>query len=220
MILSHDFREYSSISNKNLDKNTYMRYCMRRTSVIAIGLVILIIAAVVIIVAYTSMTGTPNPEPSPIIRVEPENVTNLVVNSTLTANVTVENCVKVYAVQVDIRFDPDVLNVTYISEGPFLPSAGPTMVLHANASSNNDTQPLTAGAYFVDTHIGGNVTGTSGNGTLFTITFQVLSEGSTQLQFFPYERGSGSIEGTYFIRVNQDQTQTEITPELHNGSYG
>ena len=219
-ILSYGSRKYSSVSNKNSEKVTYMRCRMRRTSVIAIGLVVLIIAAVVIILAYTSMPSTPKPEPSPIIKVDPANVTKHVVNSTFTVNVTVENCVNVYAVQVDIRFNPNVLNLINISEGPFLPSAGPTLVMKANSSSNNDTQPLTAGAYFVDTHFGSDVTGASGNGTLFAITFQVLSEGSTQFQFFPYTPRSSSIEGTYFMKVNQDQTQTEIIPELHNGSYG
>jgi hypothetical protein len=193
---------------------------MRRTSAIAIGLVILIIAAVVIVLAYTSMSGTSKPEPAPIIRVEPENVANLVVKSTFTVNVTVENCLNIYAVQVDIRYDPQVLNVTGISEGTFLRSSGPTVVAVANTSQNNDTPPLTAGAYFADTHVGDSGTGTSGNGTLFTVTFQVLSGGSTQLQFFPYKPKSGSVEGTYFLRVNQDQTQTEIIPELQSGSYG
>jgi hypothetical protein len=193
---------------------------MRRTSIIAIGLVILIIAAVVIVLAYTSMSGTPKPELTPIIRVEPENVTNLVVNSTFTVNVTVENCVNIYAVQVDVRFDPRILNVTAISEGAFLRSSGNTFVAVANTSTNNDTPPLTAGAYFSDTHIGENVAGTSGNGTLCTITFQVLSEGFTELQFFPYNPKIIYIEGTYFIRVNQDHSQTNIIPELHNGSYG
>jgi len=186
---------------------------MRRRYVIATGLTILVIAVAAIIIAMTRMTGTPILKPD--IWMEPQNVGTLNVNDTFTVNVTVENCVDVYAVQVDLRYDPQVLNVTNILEGPFLPSAGSTFPLNNTAQSLNTTPPTTR-LIFVDTKISDEpAADASGNGTLLTITFQVLSNGSTQLQFYPYV-GTGTSVGTYFLK----RDLTAIIPQLHNGSYG
>lgn len=187
---------------------------MRRRYVIATALAILIIAVATIIIAMTWMTGTPIIKPN--IRMEPQNVGKLNVNDTFTVNVTVENCVDVYAVQVDLRYDPQVLNVTNILEGPFLPSAGSTFPLNNTAQSLNTTPPTTR-LIFVDTKVGSDpAADASGNGTLLTITFQVLSNGSTQLQFYPYV-GIGTSVGTFFLKRD---ARTTIIPQLYNGSYG
>lgn len=187
---------------------------MRRRYAIATGLAILIIAVAAIVIAMTRMTGTPMPKPA--IGMEPQNVGKLDVNDTFTVNVTVENCVDIYAVQVDLRYDPQVLNVTNILEGPFLPSAGSTFAVNMTAQSLNTTPPTTR-LIFVDTKMGSEpAADASGNGTLLTITCQVLSNGSTQLQFYPYSAGTGTSIGTYFLK----RDLTEIIPELHNGSYG
>jgi hypothetical protein len=187
---------------------------MRRKIVITIGLAILIIAAATIILAFTRMTGTPNPEPVTAIRIEPENVGKLNVNDTFTVNVTIENCVDVFAVQVDLRYNSQVLNVTNILEGPFLTSGGSTFAQNITAQPVNTTPPTTR-LFFVDTKLG-DEPAASGNGTLLTLTFQVLSDGSSQLQFFPYPVGTGTTIGTYFMK----RDLTEIIPKLHNGSYG
>jgi hypothetical protein len=186
---------------------------MNRKSVTAIGLLIVIIVVAAIVVAFTRMSGTPNVQPT-AIRIEPENVGKLAVNSTFTVNVTVENCVDIYAVQVDIRYDPQVLNATIVSEGPFLPSTGPTSPINT-FNQTVSTKPLSARVFFVDLKTGQSLPDANGNGILFTITFQVLTEGSSQLQIYPYP-GSGVTVGTYFMK----RDNTEIIPELHGSSYG
>jgi hypothetical protein len=185
---------------------------MKRRYIIAIGLVLLIIVATVIVLAFTWNTKTPATELTPTIMIEPENVGGLAVNNTFTVNVTVQNCTDIYAVQVDIRYDPQVLNVTSISEGTFLGSTGPTY--HNETAQLLNATPPTARVFFIDTKLGDTLPDASGNGTLFTITFQVLSQGSTQIQFFSYP-GGGVSAGTYF----EKRDLIEIRPELQNGSY-
>jgi hypothetical protein len=186
---------------------------MRRRYIMAIGLVLLIIVVTAIVLAFYGNTKTPVTELTPAIMIEPENVGHLAVNSTFTVNVTAQNCTDIYAVQVDVRYDPQVLNVTSISEGTFISSTGPTY--HNETAQLLNATPPTARVFFVDTKLGQNLPDANGNGTLLTITFQVLSVGSTQIQFFPYPGNRVSV-GTYF----EKRDYTEITPELNNGSYG
>jgi len=179
---------------------------MSKKWVVAGGLVLLIIVATIIILAFVRL-------PTTAIRIEPESVGKLAVGDTFTVNVTVENCVNVYAVQVDIRYDPQVLNVTNILEGSFLPSTGPTIIVKSNASQTTGAKPLTAQVLFVDTKLGTDTPDANGNGVLFIVTFKVLSDGSSQFQFFPHPPNTN--DGTFFENGNN----AEIIPELHNGSY-
>jgi len=186
---------------------------MRRNYVIAVVAIVLVllVGAVAAIVAFRLRSG-------PIaIRIEPENIGRLAVGDTFTVNVTVENCVNVFAVQVDLRYDPTVLNATMIMEGPFLPSVRPTLLVRNTTATNNDTPPRSAGIYFADSLIGyGNGKDANGNGVLITITFKVVGGGLTELQFFPYNPAGNTPEGTYF----SDRNGNDIIPELHDGSYG
>jgi hypothetical protein len=173
-------------------------------------LIILLIA----ILFFISQSLNVQAETKPSIKIEPQETKKLAVNDIFTINVTVENCINVYAVQVDLRFNPEVLNVTNILEGPFLPSHGTTMVLLNESRVDLDATPPLGQVYYVAS-LWGDVPGASGSGLLFTVTFQVLSEGSSLLQFMAYP-GGGSEIGTYFM----DPDTKEILPELVDGFYG
>jgi hypothetical protein len=186
---------------------------MKRRYLLAIVLIVVIIVAMAVVLTFESL-GTPS---LPVIVIEPESVSKLGVNGTFTLNVSVKNCVDVYAVQVDIRYDPRVINVTGIFEGTFLNSTGSTTVLyHETAEVTNSTPPRNT-IYFVATKMGDQSShDSSGNGTLLTIAFQVISNGSTQLQFFPYVANTSTQEGTYFMK----RDHTEVIPQLRDGFYG
>jgi len=189
---------------------------MRRNYVIASVIIVLIVlvSAVVGILASTRRSGPT------IIRVEPENVGPLAVGDTFTVNVTAENCVNVFAVQVDLRYDPTVLNATKIVEGPFLPSFSNTIPLINWASNFTNTMPRSAGVYFADTledYSNGTHARADGSGVLLTITFKVVGGGSTELQLFPYDPTiANNVFGTYF----EDRNTHYTLPELQNGAYG
>jgi hypothetical protein len=151
----------------------------------------------------------------PTIKIEPMQTLKLDVDETFTINVTVENCVNVYAVQVDIRYDPYVLDALSVVEGPFLPSAGSTIVALNETNVFLEAEPPYGQVYYVASLTGWDVLGASGSGVLCTVTFKVLSTGSSHLRFKEYP-GGGSGVGTLFM----ERDWTEIPVTLENGFYG
>jgi hypothetical protein len=174
---------------------------------------ILIMMLLSLILNFNVQISRSSPEPT--ISIEPRQTKKLSVDETFTVNVTVKDCQNVYAVQVDIRYDPYILDAIEIIEGPFLKSAGNTLVLFNESRVNEEAEPPYGQVYFVAT-LWGDVPGASGDGVLFTITFQVLDVGSSHLNFYAYPPHSGSGDGTYFM----DSDYNEIYPTLEDGFYG
>jgi hypothetical protein len=159
-------------------------------------------------------------ESPPTVTISPENIAVLQVGDNFTVFVTVDNAVTVGAAQVQLTYDPRVLNVTEVSEGPFLQSAGPTIVAQSYAEENLESQPPKGEVYYSSAIIGtGALTGASGSGVLLNVTFRVVSVGSSVLHLLSYNEGTGG-SGTYFIHLNSDLSQTEIVPNLWDGFYG
>jgi len=156
--------------------------------------------------------------PVPSIKIAPMYMPILDVGERFTVNVTVENCVNVYAVQVDTHYDSLVLNATSVLEGPFLPSFGGTIVALNKTNVYPDAQPPYGQVYYVAS-LSGNVSA-NGSGVLFYVTFTVLSEGYSFLHFIPYP-GGGSGVGTYFMGINETHYPPyyEIIPNLCDGYY-
>ena len=179
----------------------YVRYSI--SIIIALGLILSIINIHDI---HTS--------PQPTIKIEPKNNERISVGETFNINVTVEGCENIYAVQVDIRYDPYILRAIKVIEGPFLKSFGETLVLFNESRINEEATPPYGQVYFVAS-LTGEATGASGSGVLLTVTFQVLKDGSSLISFFEYP-GGGVSDGTYFM----DADYREIIPIFENGFYG
>jgi hypothetical protein len=79
----------------------------------------------------------------------------------------------------NLRFNPNFLNLTQVSEGPFLKAAGSTLFIwtstSTNAISKGDIPDIS------DTLL--EYTITSGNGVIATLTFRVISLGTSQIVF-------------------------------------
>ena len=170
--------------------------------------------------AYSGLSYT-TAEPPPAVRISPESITILQVDDNFTVFVTVDNVVAVGAAQVQLTYDPSVVNVTEVAEGPFLQSAGPTAVAQLYADENLQSLPPKGEVYYASAIISTEalLTGASGNGVLLNVTFRVVSEGSTQLHLLSYNEGTGR-SGTYFIHLNSDLSQVEVIPNLEDGYYG
>jgi hypothetical protein len=134
----------------------------------------------------------------------------LAVGEIFTVNVLAENCVDVYAVQVDIHYDPAVLKVVDILPG----SVSLLPLLVSNESSIFDPElnmtyngDYAYGKIYYVASASGDFPGISGGALLFTVTFKVVSDGSSSIELIRYP-GGGSPVGTYFM-----------TPHLVNGIY-
>lgn len=180
---------------------------MRKAYVVAVGLAVLIAVAAVIALALTQ-SGTA----SPIVRIEPVNAAKLPINSTFTVNVTVEKCTAILAIQIDIRYNPQVLNATNIIGSPFLESTGSSTFVAKNESEPSTNDTSVARIFFAAAKEA-STTDPSGDGVLLTITFHVISNGSTQLQLSPVNEDG--TQGTYLM----SREYTEIIPTLYSGSY-
>jgi len=63
--------------------------------------------------------------------------------------------------------------------------------------------------------------GVNGGVLLFTVTFTVISDGSSSIQLIPYP-GGGSVVGTYFMTPVPSPTTgfVEVIPQLFSANYG
>lgn len=89
--------------------------------------------------------------------------------------VTIAQVSDLYAFQFDIAFNPAVLELQDLTEGPFLPSAGITSFIPGTVDNSSGTAVFT-----VDTLVG-PIPGASGSGTLALLMFQPKSVGTSQI---------------------------------------
>jgi hypothetical protein len=150
---------------------------------------------------------------APVARIDPQQINSLNVGDNFTVYVWVDNAVAINAAQVQLTYDPRVLNATLVAEGPFLPSAGPTVVAQEYAEENLTSQPPTGAAYYASSIINGGSANDSG--ILLNVTFTILSQSASLLHLLPYSAGFGT-SGTYLLDVDF----AEIIPGLEDGYYG
>ena len=152
------------------------------------------------------------------IRITPAQTGNLAVGEYFSVNVSLENCLDVYAVQVDIRYDPMVLQPVQI-----LSTSASIFPLTAKNETNifredwNYTYngPTYGEIYYVATH-SGPVAGLDGEALLLTVNFKVMSKGSTPITLVQYASDTSDRVGTYFMNTQV----AEIIPQLYNANYG
>jgi len=186
---------------------------MNRKLIMALGLTIIAAAALIVTVNTLFFNSS---SPSINVRIEPENISKLSLGSTFAVNITAEKCANMNGVQVDVRFNPQVLNITNngIVEGALLESAN-AMVAPPRIRSLDGTDTPLASLIF---QAGFN--NLTGNGVLFSINFEVISSGSTKIQLYPYQLGNTTV-GTYFLTENLTSLQTnDIIAQLRDASYG
>jgi hypothetical protein len=95
--------------------------------------------------------------------------------STFSFDIDITNVSDLYAFQFDLGFDPAILAATGITEGSFLPSGGSTIFLPGFI---DNTEGLIS--FNADTLVG-PVPGVSGSGTLASIQFSALANGTSTL---------------------------------------
>jgi general secretion pathway protein D len=93
-----------------------------------------------------------------------------------TVSVTVEDVTNLGAFQLDLEYDPAILSLVEIKEGPFLGSSG----RQVNCLPPRIEQ---SSAGFICVTLGATPDGPNGSGVLSTITFQPLAAGSGLLHF-------------------------------------
>jgi len=131
--------------------------------------------------AATSVEGQEEPK----IYVDPPIVT-AVPGKTFTVDVKVADVQNLYTYQFNLMWEPDLLDVTDVTEGPFLNAEGTYMTSFTPRIYNTpDPFGVSGYVYVACTLLGEPATAAaSGSGTLATLEFLVKEEGNTSLHLY------------------------------------
>lgn len=121
-------------------------------------------------------TGVGAAPQEPVVTVDPQTTT-IGVDVNFDINVTVANVTDpdLYSFEINMTFNPEILNCTGVREGPFLKQFGSTWWLPVTIN-NYRGWVLCGNAFFPPPP-----SGATGSGTLAVVSFKTLAEGSTAL---------------------------------------
>ena len=111
---------------------------------------------------------------SPILSIDPQSL-HVELGQTFSINIDARNITDLYAYQLDLTFNPAVINVVSLNAGNFLGNAGSTYFVPGVI--NNVTGLLSAN---VESLVG-SIPGATGTGVLETIVFDTVGQGQSQL---------------------------------------
>jgi hypothetical protein len=89
--------------------------------------------------------------------------------------IQISNVLDLYACEFDLRFDPNVLSATSITEGTFLANQGDTVFIPGGIDNVNGTVTATANSLL------SAIDGVDGSGLLATVNFHVLGVGASPI---------------------------------------
>jgi hypothetical protein len=138
------------------------------------GLKFALIAIVLMLVA--AAMGGARAEPA-TVSFDPTEVDELGVGEQFTVDVLIADVSNLYGWQMNVTFNPSVLNAVRVAEGPFLKSVNKTMM---PKTIDNSRGFVLAAATFVPPN---PPAGATGSGILANITFSVKSGGGSNLHF-------------------------------------
>lgn len=136
----------------------------------------------------------------------PTTVGELSVSEQFTVDVVIADVSNLYGWQINVTFNPTVLNAVRVGEGPFLKSVNKTMM---PKTIDNSRGFVLAAATFVPPYPS---VGASGSGILANITFSVMSNGGSMLHFDDTLTYFRTFDGTTVIHIED--------VVLQDGTYG
>ena len=115
--------------------------------------------------------------PGATIAIDPAEVLDVPSGETFKVNITITDVINLYGWQVNITFNPGILNVASTEEGPFLKQVNETVVMKR---VNNEGGFLLLSSTFTVPY---PTQGATGSGLLATVTFSVVGGGASSLSF-------------------------------------
>jgi hypothetical protein len=149
----------------------------------------------------------------PLVSVDPEeNVANPC--ESFTVNITVQDVDSLYSYGLKMRFNRYVLEVTSVTEGPFLKTGGSTFFIKKIYSNYIDIGNVLLGA----------VPGVSGSGTLLSVAFHVKDAGKSGLDIYDDTLLDSTLaviphdtaNGTFYTTAEANLVRRSAWPEHHH----
>jgi len=137
----------------------------------------MVYSIMVLLAFLTILTSAAKANETTILAIDPTpfEVPETQIGETIQLNITIANVANLWGWKVRLNWNPQVLNITQVEEGPFLKSIGETMFVwpYTSPTINEGYIPeITCGLL--------QATGANGSGVLATLTFKVLtSDAST-----------------------------------------
>jgi hypothetical protein len=128
-------------------------------------------------IAFAGPLSSPMVSAAPVIYVVPSFTRVWGPDEVFSVNLTITGVIDLYACEINVYYDPTILNGTGVVEGPFLKSQGITFF----TTNFNDNFNETHGLVRVADSVLGNVPGVSGSGVIATVTFLSKHVGSSAL---------------------------------------
>jgi len=145
------------------------------------------VAVALMFVAAVIGKAWANPETT--ISISPSKVDSVATGQTFTVDVAIADVTNLYGWQINVTFNPSVLNANRISEGPFLKGVNETA--WPKPVIDNAKGYIFASALLMPPY---PPAGATGSGTLANITFSVKSGGSSALHLDPEKTYLRSVE--------------------------
>jgi len=114
--------------------------------------------------------------PETVVAVDPK-ITSTEPGESFEINITVSDVSNLYGLEINMTFDPTILNAVNVTEGPFLEQTGGTWWLPSTINN------IAGFVFFGDTLFPFPEEGATGSGVLASITFNVTAEGRSGLNF-------------------------------------
>jgi hypothetical protein len=139
----------------------------RKVIIVACLLTILVVVAI----AYVILSSPS----STLLYVDPQTVHGTT-SQNVTINISISNVADLYGWELKLGWNASLLNLVSVNEGLFLKSGGATFfTYHLNTTDEH---------LVVDCTLEGNVPGVNGTGTLMMAQFQVIENGTCDLNLY------------------------------------
>ncbi|MCS7366976.1 MAG: cohesin domain-containing protein [archaeon YNP-WB-062] len=158
-----------------------------------------------------------------VVKVVPSSIPLKQTGTWFIINVTVENAPPVFAVQVELEYDPTVLNATNVIQGTFLNSTGVQTFSTWNKTVHEEAAPPYAIITYAEVMLGMPTNLPQGSGLLCRINFTILTGGVSRLELLPYAMVDSKEVGVFFIKLDFTRPDPKIRVKptaLSSGFYG
>ncbi len=146
------------------------------------------------------------------ISLDPSEVKDIDPGGTFNTDIIITDVNNLYAWQIRLNFDPDVVQVDNVTEGPFLGSTG-NETFFSPPNINNDKGYMIIGGTFM---VPFPEEGVTGNGVLATIVFSVTGRGRITLEFDEDENFSYLREVQW---IGDEGEKVPLSLDLENGTF-
>ena len=183
---------------------------MNSKIIAVVAIIIILSVAIVTYIHYSTPAAAIQSGPT-TVSVDPASIQlqNAKIGQTIQVNINVTNVHNLWGWELDyLSFNPQVLNLTQVQEGPFLKTGGSTFFL----STLNDASWVQDGI-LPSTNDAINVNATThGSGIILTLTFTVLAAGASQIMI----NGANNVYGTSSV-ILYNNHEIEPIPGVETG---